>query len=175
MAAGQSGAGEAGAGFLLFFLISGVTALVRNGEYPSARVVQPVVFSHQKHVEDEGLECIFCHRFYQKETFSGLPPDRICALCHSEPQGDSREEGVLVGMLQEGVPLSWGPLFRQPAHVFFSHRRHVSVAGLECPSCHGDIGSSDAPPERMRPLTMEQCLACHERENLSDDCSGCHR
>ena len=121
------------------------------------------------------MECSSCHAYFTTEAFSGLPPLAACALCHSEPQGESPEEARVVQAIEEGSEIEWRRLFRQPPHVFFSHRRHVVVAELECTTCHGDIGSSSTPPVHPARLTMSQCIACHDRNAIAENCSACHR
>lgn len=165
----------AGGGFFLALAVAAVGSFFANSKYAEEGARQPIAFDHRLHVEDEGLECSACHAYYRSEAFSGLPGGSTCALCHLEPQGESAEEAELVRMLQEQEPLRWVPLFRQPPHVFFSHRRHVVAAELECETCHGSIGHSEAPPTRPRRLTMDACLACHEEHGITEDCASCHR
>jgi len=170
---------RAAAGFAAVFLLSGAatTALTlggRDGLFRPA-VRQPISFNHRKHVKELEIECTTCHQTVETEAFSGLPDADVCATCHAEPQGKSEEEKRLVAMLKKGTVLAWKPLFRQPAHVFYSHRRHVTVAKLECRGCHGAIADSVAPPARVRKLKMGDCLECHQRMRASTDCTGCHR
>ena len=157
-------------GFLLFLIGSAVPSALRR-----PAVHQPIAFNHQKHVKDNDLGCSTCHEFYEKEAFSGLPTSEICASCHLEPQGKSEEERKLVRLLKAGAPLDWKPLFLQPPHVYYSHRRHVVVAKLECPACHDAIGASSAPPRRVERLRMEDCIGCHEKRGAPTDCTACHR
>ena len=171
----QQDALAVGGGFVVFAALSGALAFFSDDPFAREGVVQPIAFNHLQHVEEEGLECSACHMHYERETYSGLPAASSCALCHLEAQGDSAEEARLVALLEEGAPLDWQPLFRQPPHVFFSHRGHVVVAAIECATCHGDIGASETPPTESRPLRMERCIACHEERGASTDCSACHR
>ena len=163
------------AGFLLFFVASG-TFVLFLGATPFPRAVeQPIAFNHRKHVEEHEISCSTCHLSYEEETFSGLPDAEVCAFCHLEAQGTSAEELKLVDLLAGGAALDWKPLFRQPPHVFYSHRRHVAVAGLECSVCHGSIGESESPPGRVTPLRMSDCVECHRRSGASTTCTACHR
>lgn len=162
--------GAAALGFLAFFLLSGIAVTLSP-----PRTKQPLAFNHRIHVEENGMECSDCHEFYEKETFSGLPGAETCSFCHEEPMGESAEEQKLVNLLGEDAALEWIPLFRQPPHVFYSHRRHVAVAQIECSDCHGPIGESDAPPERVEQMSMDACVECHEKEGASVDCVTCHR
>lgn len=162
-------------GFLLFFVVSAVIAFFGNAHFTRPPVKQPIVFNHRLHVEDEELECSSCHAEYETGIHSGMPDDEVCSLCHSEPQGDTPEEKKLVRMLEEGRPLDWKPLSLQTPNIFFSHRRHLSVAGIPCSKCHGDMGNSVVPPTTANPLTMNECIQCHQVEGVSTSCSACHR
>ena len=162
-------------GFVALFGGSLVVTFFANAKAVHAAEPQPIAFNHRVHAEEAELECATCHPGFAHGVSSGLPTTATCALCHSEAQGESAEEARLVELLENGAQLDWRPIFRQPPHVFFSHRRHVTVAGLECARCHGDIGASTAPPTDAAPLTMEQCIGCHEESDASIDCSACHR
>lgn len=160
--------------FLPFAAVAALLALLpRHGA--SRPVRQPIAFNHRKHVQDNSIECSTCHEFYEKEAFSGLPGAEVCASCHLEPQGKSEEERKLVRLLQSGARLDWKPLFRQPPHVFYSHRRHVVAAKLDCSICHGGIGKSTQPPSRVRRLRMTDCIDCHRRRAAATECTACHR
>jgi len=172
---GRKGWSAGAIGFSGLFLLTSVVVALGNGRVFDAPVKQPIAFNHKKHVEDSGLECSVCHQFYEKEAFSGLPSAEICAGCHAEAQGKSAEEARLVKLLQDGGSLDWKPLFRQPPHVFYSHRRHVVAGKLECRTCHGAIAASTAPPGRVTKLRMQDCIACHQRTATSTDCTTCHR
>jgi hypothetical protein len=170
----SASAGSAAWTFPLFLAASGVASFLAYGPLAREAIQQPIAFNHQRHVE-EGLECSACHTGCESQVSSGLPDAQVCALCHAEPQGEGAEEAKLVAALQAGDSLAWQSIFSQPPHVFFSHRRHVTVAGLECATCHGAIGESTAPPTERRALTMGQCIACHEKARASTDCTACHR
>jgi hypothetical protein len=157
-------------GFVVFFVTSAAIVGSRG-----RGVDQPIPFNHRIHTVDNDMACTECHAFYQKEAFSGFPDRDTCAFCHEEPQGESAAELALVELLKSGAPLDWKPLFRQPPHVFYSHRRHVQAAEIECQSCHGDIGQSEAPPRRVRRLEMDDCIGCHQEEDAAFDCTACHR
>ncbi len=166
---------SAAIGFLVFLLLTTGLLTVGSGGSSSRPVDQPVEFNHRLHVEDVGLECNECHEFAESESFSGLPTAETCAFCHEEAQGNSPEEAKLVALLSGGQPLEWGRLYRQPAHVYYAHSQHVSVAGLECERCHAGLAASSRPPRRVRKLTMDDCIDCHEDGDAESDCTTCHR
>jgi len=160
--------------FVAFFFLTGAVTVWR-GSSRVARAAQPIAFNHKKHVEELEIACSSCHQFFEKETFSGLPGADTCSACHQEPVGKSKEEERLVRLLRSGAPLEWTSLFRQPAHVFYSHRRHVVAARIPCAVCHGSIAATVAPPESVKRLHMQDCLDCHKRSGVATDCTSCHR
>lgn len=160
--------------FVLSFIAAAAVGVV-TGQFRSPSVEQPIRFNHKRHVVDNQLGCSTCHTSYESETFSGLPTADICVTCHSEPQGKSAEEAKLVALLKAQRPLVWNSLFREPSHVFFSHRRHVVRAQLKCEQCHGAFALTSSPPRSVKGLKMADCIACHEERNVSVECTTCHR
>jgi hypothetical protein len=143
---------------------------------PTARVPQPIAFNHEKHVEDLGLECDYCHEFYSEHEHSGLPKLTSCLECHEEAQTESLEEEKIRELAQAGEDDVFRKLFRMPDHTFYSHRRHVTIGKVECETCHGSIARTTAPPERpLLRVDMEFCIDCHEKLDQPVDCTSCHR
>jgi hypothetical protein len=141
-----------------------------------ARIEQPVAFNHLKHTQELGLDCEFCHTYVRKGAHAGLPDAQTCSLCHQALEGTTAEAARVRELLAEGDPLQFNKLFRLPPHVFFTHRRHVAIAGLECENCHGGIADTERPPERpLVKVKMSFCLECHRERGQSVDCTACHR
>lgn len=161
--------------FLLVTALTTGLVFFTGGAFAHEPVDQPLAFNHEKHLEALDEDCAACHSGCREGVNSGLPNTKACALCHSSPQGESAAEKQFIAMLEAGAQLEWRSLFQQPAHVFFSHRRHTTVAGLECDECHGDIGKSTAPPKYRAALRMDRCIGCHETSRAPTDCSACHR
>ena len=161
-------------GFAVGWIIA-VLALAAYARSNPKAIEQPVAFNHRMHVEDLDLACLDCHEYYEEEVFSGFPSSETCAMCHEEAQGDSPAEAKLVGMLTSGEPIAWRSLYLQPSHVFYSHRRHVVVAAIECDRCHDAIAATEVPPSTASVLTMDDCLDCHRAHEVADDCTNCHR
>jgi len=166
---------EARIGFVVGFLLMLPFGLWLFPRWPAARISQPIAFNHSLHA-DSGLECRDCHPGAFDAAAPGLPTNSICADCHEEPMSDSADEQQLLALLGTGDAIAWQSLFRQPAHVYFSHRRHTTSAELDCEVCHGSIGLSTAPPRREpQKLSMEECMSCHEETSARNDCTACHR
>lgn len=138
-------------------------------------VVQPIAFSHKKHADKE-VVCADCHKFNKTQTFSGLPTVADCMDCHDEALTKSPEEEKIRQAAKAGEPLVWKRLFKVPDHVYYSHRRHVTIAGIACERCHGAMGKTDRPPSTAPvKITMSFCLDCHKAQNANTDCVACHR
>ncbi|RMF23204.1 MAG: hypothetical protein D6760_05870 [Deltaproteobacteria bacterium] len=139
------------------------------------RIVQPLRFNHNKHIEN-GVECGDCHQHFRDEEYSGLPATEVCMDCHEDDESQDPNIKILLDYAERGENVPWQRVYDVAPHVFYSHRRHVRVAGLTCGGCHGDIASLTAPPER--PLvnqTMNWCLGCHVERGATTDCIHCHR
>jgi hypothetical protein len=97
----------------------------------------------------------------------------VCAKCHATaPAGTDAAWGTAVSR----KTIAWVQVTQLPDHVMFSHRRHTTLGGLRCESCHGDMTNRWAPPGRSPVrLNMTTCLACHGREGAAEDCAACHR
>jgi len=144
---------------------------------------QPVEYNHKVHAEQLGVPCSGCHQGTETNRRAGFPPDEFCRACHSSPQSDSAKEAKLIQLLEAGRPLAWVQVTRIADHVLFSHQRHVTVANIDCTTCHGDMRGREVPI--VEPAVdfggragMFRCIGCH-RESGSPyagvDCVDCHR
>ncbi|MFQ6038020.1 MAG: cytochrome c3 family protein [Candidatus Aminicenantales bacterium] len=140
-----------------------------------SRIRQPVAFNHRVHTEND-MACEDCHFYFSQHAFSGRPALEVCAQCHEEALGKSREEKKVVDFIASGQEIDWQRIFRLPEDVYFSHRRHVKSGEVSCETCHGDIGQTETPPPRpLKKMTMKTCMGCHEKQDASNDCISCHR
>lgn len=144
---------------------------------------QPIFFSHKKHAGELGFSCTVCHQSVETQTFAGLPQPDTCMTCHAaviikstrKHKPLSLEMAKLKGFADRGE-IPWRRIYREPAYVFFSHRRHVVVAKIECAACHGDLPSEEAPASRpFVNQTMQWCTDCHQQKHASLDCNSCHK
>ena len=158
---------------------AGATVLVLGAALflgPLESVNQPLVFSHSKHTEDLGLPCTTCHLYAETGTRATIPNIEVCGMCHTAPLTDFPEEARLVEHIQAGEPIPWSKVYWIPDHVFFSHRRHTSVAEIGCETCHGDVGGRATPlTKRLVKISMDRCMDCHWATGASNDCISCHR
>ena len=137
---------------------------------------QPVAFNHLYHTQDLGLGCEFCHQYVRSGAHAGLPGAQTCQPCHQTSRDTSEEATKVTRLLEEGDPLQFNKLFRLPDYAFYTHRRHVGIAKLECSTCHGGIADTERPPEHpLVDIKMKFCRECHEERGVTQDCNACHR
>jgi hypothetical protein len=138
-------------------------------------VTQPIQFSHKAHVE-KGLPCDGCHQSVERASSAGIPKTDTCMMCHQGTITDSPEEEKVRQYAEKGVPVPWQQVYQVPAHVYFSHRRHVSLGNIKCAQCHGDVADSVVPVTVAAvPVQMDRCLGCHIQKGVTTDCDACHR
>jgi hypothetical protein len=160
-------------------LVLGALLLVLGGILFSACrdhsvVVQPIQFNHKAHTE-KGLSCSFCHQFVDRAAFAGIPRGEFCMTCHQGAITESPEEEKIREYAAKGMEIPWQRIYEAPGHVFFSHRRHVALGGIECAECHGPVGESTAPLKRPAvTIAMDTCMDCHAQRQVSNDCNACH-
>jgi hypothetical protein len=152
-----------------------VAALLLDACDQAPAVVQPIQFSHKAHVE-KGLPCDGCHQFVEKTAFAGMPSTETCMMCHQTAITDNPEEEKVRQYAEKSVQIPWQRVYEVPGHVYFSHRRHVTLGRIECVRCHGNVGESAAPiTVAALPISMNRCLDCHEQHDAASDCDACHR
>src|SRR5512139_381557 len=138
-------------------------------------VTQPIQFSHKAHVE-KGLPCDGCHQSVARSSAAGIPNVETCMMCHQGAITDSAEEEKVRQYADKGQRIPWQQVYEVPGHVYFSHRRHVGLGGLQCAECHGAVAENPLPVTvAALPITMDRCVGCHTRKGVTNDCDACHR
>jgi cytochrome c2 len=152
--------------------------------------VQPIHYSHKIHAGDNGIDCKFCHSSARTSKTAGIPSLNVCMNCHENISDYNGEEDLANGhtkafytaeiqKLYEAVgwdptsrtyskpqkPVKWVRIHNLPDFVYFNHSQHVSVAGLECQTCHGPVETMEVL-EQHADLTMGWCVDCHRATNV---------
>lgn len=153
--------------------------------------VQPIHFSHKIHAGDNGIDCKYCHSSARVSKASGIPSLNVCMNCHkniAEFTGDKDSLYVdyskefytgEIKKLYDAVgwdpaaqkytgkqkPVKWVRVHNLPDFVYFNHSQHVSVAGVECQTCHGPVETMEVMRQHS-PLTMGWCVNCHRETDV---------
>lgn len=133
---------------------------------------QPIPFSHKLHTAN-GLACKQCHPIPEPGDFATIPKTSFCMGCHSTIKKESPHIAKLAAFHAEGKRVPWLPVYRVPDWVSFNHRKHVSVEGVSCETCHGPVKEREVL-RREREISMASCMDCHRAHRASNECLLCH-
>lgn len=160
------------------WLLAGAVVFVGAIWYSSTvqtQVVQPINFSHDKHVSLK-FPCNTCHRFYMTRQTSGRPGVAVCTPCHIGTKPVSPEMLKLRRYIDNKQEIPWRRVYEVPSRVFYSHRTHVVDGKITCEECHGPVGAQKTALTRpLKKITMDGCIACHKERNITTDCNACHK
>ena len=142
-------------------LVATLAAINRSSYVTEVGVArsQPVQFSHKHHVNDDGIDCRYCHTSVEKSSFAGIPSTKICMNCHTQIWAESPILEPVRESFRTGKSLEWTRVHNLPGFVYFDHSIHLHK-GVGCTTCHGRV---DQMPLMWRENTlyMEWCLECH--------------
>jgi len=151
--------------------------------------IQPIHFSHKIHAGDNKIDCKYCHSSARVSKHSGIPSLNICMNCHkniNEYNGETSAkyskafydkeiqkiyeatgwDAAKQDYVNEQKPVKWVRIHNLPDFVYFNHSQHVSVAGVDCQTCHGQIQEMEIV-EQYSPLTMGWCINCHRQTDVN--------
>jgi hypothetical protein len=149
---------------LLLLACAALTAIAVVQRSPAGTRVgvaqaQPIPFSHEHHVGQDGIDCRYCHTTVETSRFAGIPSTEICMNCHRQIWNESPMLAPVRESYRRDVPIVWNRVTDLPDFVYFDHAIHVAK-GFGCESCHGRV---DRMPLvwRAQALDMGFCLECH--------------
>src|SRR5436190_19112935 len=151
--------------FGLLSLVGGLILLaivIARSSYVTRQQVfieQPLQFSHMHHVNDDGIDCRYCHTSVETSSFAGIPPTKTCMNCHSQIWTGAPMLEPVRESFRTGKSLVWNRVNDLPDFVYFNHSIHINK-GVGCNTCHGPV---DRMPlmYNFASLQMEWCLDCH--------------
>lgn len=176
---------------LLAAAYMGYGYLMQVGVDQNYEPVQPIHFSHKIHAGENGIDCKYCHSSARTSKTSGIPSLNVCMNCHKNiSEFEGSKDSVYVEHSKEFYsaeikklynavgwdastqsytgkekPVKWVRVHNLPDFVYFNHSQHVSVAGLECQTCHGPVETMEVLRQHS-PLTMGWCVNCHRETNV---------
>lgn len=121
--------------------------------------LQPVPFSHAKHVNEVGLDCRYCHSNVDKSYHSNVPTAQTCMNCHNQIKATSPLLAPIRESYETGKAVPWVWIHQTPDYAYFNHAVHVN-RGVSCVECHGKVNDMDTVTHST-PLSMGFCLECH--------------
>ncbi len=162
--------------------------LMQIGVDQGYQPIQPIHFSHKIHTGDNAIDCKYCHSSARVSKTSGIPSLNVCMNCHKsiyEYKGETSVEftkefydGEIKKLYAaagwddtaqqytgDSQPVKWVRIHNLPDFVYFNHSQHVSVAGVECQTCHGPVETMEVVSQ-FAPLTMGWCIDCHRTTNV---------
>jgi mono/diheme cytochrome c family protein len=151
--------------------------------------VQPIHYSHRIHAGSNGINCKYCHSAARVSKNAGIPSLNICMNCHKNISevsdttatpdhskafydGEIQKLYKAVGWDQTNQkytgktqPVKWVRIHNLQDFVYFNHSQHVTVAGIECQTCHGPVQTYEIQ-KQFAPLTMGWCISCHRKTEV---------
>jgi mono/diheme cytochrome c family protein len=163
--------------------------LMQIGVDQNYEPIQPIHYSHRIHAGSNGINCKYCHSAARVSKNAGIPSLNICMNCHKNiaevsdttatPEyskafydGEIQKLYKAVGWDQANQkytgktePVKWVKIHNLPSFVYFNHSQHVTVAGVECQTCHGPVEEYEIQ-KQFAPLTMGWCIDCHRKTDV---------
>jgi mono/diheme cytochrome c family protein len=151
--------------------------------------IQPIHYSHRIHAGSNGINCKYCHSSARVSKHSGIPSLNVCMNCHKNISEVSdttataeHSKAFYDGEIQKlykavgwdpatqkytgkTEPVKWVRIHNLPDFVYFNHSQHVTVAGVECQTCHGPVQTYEVM-KQFSPLTMGWCINCHRKTEV---------
>jgi mono/diheme cytochrome c family protein len=119
--------------------------------------------------------CMNCHKSiyeYKGNPEGPSPEDLANGYTNEFYTGEIKKLYKAVGWDEENQkytgessPVEWVRIHNLPDLAYFNHSQHVSVAGIECQTCHGPVEEMEIMYQ-FSPLTMGWCINCHRETNI---------
>lgn len=181
---------------VLALIVLGLQGLGNINVMESYQPSQPIAYPHDVHAGINKIDCKYCHNSVDKSRSASLPTVNVCMNCHKLISGNTPEQEAEIKKIYKAAgwngqeytgktePIVWNKVHVLPDHVFFSHEQHVTVGGVDCKQCHGDMTKQHetarvVPVEELNKiegniqltkptLTMGWCIECHDKKGISE-------
>ena len=140
--------------------------------------------------------CVICHKQINGSNVTAGAREQIEELNPDQLVNIQR----VLDKHTEGRPIDWERVHRMPDHVRFVHEAHLRfltqgeprqvtlpvgdekpmnlpvTTAEACSVCHGDVAyMKEVQPQQGQSLKMGTCLDCHRENDVSTDCTICHK
>ncbi|HEX7870792.1 MAG TPA: cytochrome c3 family protein, partial [Chryseobacterium sp.] len=163
--------------------------LMQVGVDQNYEPIQPIHYSHKIHAGDNEINCKYCHSAARVSKNAGIPSLNVCMNCHKNisevaettatPEYSKAFYDAQIQKLYDAVgwdktkqaytgktqPVKWVRIHNLPDFVYFNHSQHVTVAGVECQTCHGPVQEFEIMKQYSK-LTMGWCVDCHRKTDV---------
>jgi c(7)-type cytochrome triheme protein len=146
----------------------------------------PVVFSHDIHLEKYSNNCRICHntifdiKNLKHFTMAEMEKTKSCGACHTGVKAFSVSTEKDCVRCHKGKPrnLTYRP--KGATEAVFSHQLHIAKTDGKCKSCH----NGKVITGKEKKVTMAQmesgktCGACHNGKTaftVAGNCGNCHK
>jgi len=171
----------------LILLLPAISPAKETKDVPfSFKNAEPVVFSHDLHLEKYNNNCRICHNAIfnlknkAKYTMADMEKTKSCGACHSGIKAFSVKDEKHCTKCHKGKPRTVTFKMKGATEVAFSHDAHVSKAGLSCRNCHDGkvITGKDRNVTMIQMEKGKTCGACHNGKlafTVAGNCGNCHK
>ncbi len=147
---------------------------------------EPVVFSHDIHLEKYNQNCKVCHnaifnlKAKKRYTMAEMEKTKSCGACHTGIKAFSVKDEKSCVRCHKGKPRNISYKVKGATEVIFSHEAHLAKGKISCRNCHNDRVITG----KERSVTMAQmekgktCGACHNGKmafTVASNCGNCHK
>ncbi len=178
---------------VIFLMLAGAYVIygytMQVGVDQEYQPIQPIHYSHRIHAGSNGIDCKYCHSAARTSKNAGIPSLNVCMNCHKNISevsdttataehskafydGEIQKLYKAVGWDAAGQkytgktqPVKWVRIHNLPDFAYFNHSQHVTVAGIECQTCHGPVQTFEYM-KQFSPLTMGWCINCHRQTEV---------
>jgi len=129
-----------------------------------------VLFDHQVHQDEYGLECSDCHHSIAEKK--GMP-EQACGSCH-KADGAFKPALGKKGMFDHETHSQDLGLSCQDCHHMYDEQSGGEPQA--CSACHMDTGDEDMPS--LEDACHKQCIGCHADMGsgpTTSNCNECHK
>ena len=146
----------------------------------------PVIFSHQFHLEKYSNKCKVCHDAIfnlsrkQHSTMAEMEKTKSCGACHTGVKAFSVASESDCVKCHKGKPREITYKIKGLGEAVFSHATHIAKSSGACRSCH----NANVITGKQKNVTMAEmekgrtCGACHNGKKafaVTASCNRCHK
>ncbi len=170
---------------MLFFAAASFAVETKDIRF-TFKNADPVVFSHELHLNKYDNKCKVCHdaifnlRTRRHFTMAEMEKTKSCGACHSGIKAFSVASEKDCVKCHKGKPRDITYRIKGLGEATFSHAIHIAKTGGACKSCHnGKVITGKQKAVTMAEMEKgKTCGACHTGKkafSVTGSCNRCHK